>query len=77
MGARPMLLERLDARLAVGRAIRDRASETVAARGRLAEAAAWAAARAPGISDGERDFREAVAIRVSRMFAFVGRERQH
>jgi hypothetical protein len=72
-----MLLERLDERLAVGRAIRDRASETVASRGRLAESAAWAAARAPGIDDDERAFREAVAVRVSRMFAFVGIERQH
>ena len=72
-----MLLERLDERLAVGRAIRDRASETVANRGRLAETAAWAAARAPGLSDRERAFREAVAVRVSRMFAFVGIERQH
>ena len=76
-GSRGMLLERLDERLAVGRAIRDRASETVARRGRLAETAAWAAARAPGLSDRERAFREAVAIRVSRMFAFVGIERQH
>ena len=72
-----MLLERLDERLAVGRAIRDRASETVATRGRLAETAAWCAARAPGLDDGERAFREAVAVRVSRMFAFVGIERQH
>jgi hypothetical protein len=72
-----MLLERLDGRLAVGRAIRQRASETVASRGRLAERAAWAAARAPGIDDDERAFREAVAIRVSRMFAFVGSDRQH
>jgi len=72
-----MLLERLDERLAVGRAIRDRASETVAARGRLAETAAWAAARDPGIDADERAFREAVALRVSRMFAFVGIERRH
>ena len=72
-----MLLERLDERLAVGRAIRDRASETVASRGRLAERSAWAAARAPGIDERERAFREAVAMRVSRMFAFVGIERQH
>ena len=72
-----MLLERLDERLAVGRAIRDRASETVASRGRLAERAAWAEARAPGIDERERAFREAVAMRVSRMFAFVGIERQH
>jgi hypothetical protein len=76
-GGQDMLLERLDRRLAVGRAIRDRASETVAARVRLAETAAWAAARAPGLSDRERAFREAVARRVSRMFAFVGIERRH
>ena len=72
-----MLLARLDERIALGRAIRDRATETVEARGRLAEAAAWSAARAPGLSPGERAFREAVAIRVSRMFAFVGIEKQH
>jgi hypothetical protein len=76
-GGHDMLLERLDERLAVGRAIRARATETVATRGRLAESAAWAAARAPGLDDGERAFREAVAVRVSRMFAFVGIERQH
>ena len=72
-----MLLARLDERIALGRAIRDRATETVEARGRLAEAAAWIAARAPGLSPGERAFREAVAIRVSRMFAFVGMDKQH
>lgn len=72
-----MLSERLDERLAVGRAIRERARLTVAERGRLAENAAWAAARAPGLDDGERAFREAVAARVSRMFAFVGMDRRH
>ena len=72
-----MLLARLDARIALGRAIRQRATETVETRGRLAEAAAWAAARAPGLTAAERDFREAVAMRVSRMFAFVGIEKQH
>jgi len=72
-----MLLARLDERIALGRAIRERATETVEARGRLAEAAAWSAARAPGLSPGERAFREAVAIRVSRMFAFVGMDKQH
>lgn len=72
-----MLLERLDQRIALGRAIRDRATETVAERGRLAEAAAWAAARAPHLTGAERDFREQVARRVSRMFAFVGIEKQH
>ena len=46
-------------------------------RGRLAEAAAWTAARAPDLEDDERAFREAVAVRVSRMFAFVGSDRQH
>jgi hypothetical protein len=72
-----MLLARLDERIAVGRAIRDRASETVQNRGHLAETAAWAAARAPGLSEAERSFREAVASRVSRMFAYVGSERRH
>jgi hypothetical protein len=72
-----MQLARLDERLALGRAIRERAEETVEARGRLAEAAAWTAARAPGLEPGERAFREAVAVRVSRMFAFVGIERRH
>ena len=72
-----MHLARLDERIALGRAIRDRARETVETRGRLAEAAAWSAARAPGLSPSERDFREAVAARVSRMFAFVGIEKQH
>ena len=72
-----MQLDRLDARLALGRAIRERATATLEARGRLAEAAAWAAARAPGLSATDRDFREAVAMRVSRMFAFVGIEKRH
>jgi hypothetical protein len=72
-----MHLARLDARIALGRAIRDRARETVETRGRLAEAAAWSAARAPGLTPTERDFREAVAARVSRMFAFVGSEKRH
>ena len=72
-----MPIARLDDRIALGRAIRDRAAATVSDRGRLAEAAAWAAARAPGLDDAERAFREAVAIRVSRLFAFVGIEKQH
>jgi hypothetical protein len=72
-----MRIASLDDRIALGRAIRDRAAATVTDRGRLAEAAAWAAARAPGIDDTERAFREAVAVRVSRMFAFVGIEKQH
>ncbi len=72
-----MQLARLDERLALGRAIREQAAETVEARGRLAEAAAWSAARAPDLTDAERAFREAVALRVSRMFAFVGIERRH
>lgn len=72
-----MSLDRLAARLTEGRAIRERASETVAARGRLAEAAAWSAARAQGLSDQERAFREAVAVRVSRMFIFIGNDRLH
>lgn len=72
-----MLLARLDERIALGRAIRLRADETVEARGRLAEAAAWTAARAPDLSHEERAFREAVAMRISRIFAFVGIEKQH
>ncbi len=72
-----MLLARLDERIALGRAIREEATATVVTRGRLAEAAAWAAARAPGLTPIERDFREAVAHRISRMFAFVGIEKQH
>jgi hypothetical protein len=71
------MLERLDERIALGRAIRARATATVEERGRLAEAAAWAAARAPDLSGSERDFREKVAMRVSRMFAFIGMEKQH
>ena len=72
-----MRLAELDERLALGRAIRDRATATVNARGRLAEAAAWIAARAPDLSEDEVYFREAVAARVSRMFAYVGIEKQH
>lgn len=72
-----MLLARLDERIALGRAIRQQATETVETRGRLAESAAWAAARAPGLTAAERNFREAVAMRVSRMFAFVGIEKRH
>ena len=68
---------RLGERIALGRAIRAEAQTVVETRGRLAEAAAWAAARAPGLSESERLFREAVAARVSRMFAFIGIERQH
>jgi hypothetical protein len=72
-----MQLSRLEERIALGRAIRDRASATVAARGRQAELAAWLAARAPDLSDRERAFQEAVAARVSRMFAFIGRRHLH
>lgn len=72
-----MRLAELDERLALGRAIRDRAAATVKARGPLAEAAAWTAARAPDLSRDEQYFREAVAARVSRMFAFVGIDKQH
>lgn len=73
----PPIGGRVGARIALGRAIRDEAERVVAARGTLAEAAAWARARAPGQSPSERDFREAVAVRVSRMFAFVGIEHRH
>ena len=72
-----MRLAELEERLALGRAIRDRATETVESRGRLAETAAWILTRAPGLSEDEVFFREAVAARVSRMFAFVGIEKQH
>jgi hypothetical protein len=68
---------RLSRRIALGRAIRAEALRLVAERGRLAETAAWSAARTPGLSDAERSFREAVAARVSRMFAFVGIDRRH
>jgi hypothetical protein len=71
------MLERIEHRIALGRAIRAEAQAVVATRGRLAETAAWLAARRPGLSDSERAFREFVAQRVSRMFAFVGIERQH
>jgi hypothetical protein len=71
------MLERLGHRIELGRAIRAQAEATVERRGRLAEAAAWCAARAPDLTEHERSFREAVAIRVSRMFAFVGIEKQH
>lgn len=64
-------------RVALGRAIRDEAARVVADRGALAEAAAWARARIPGQSEAERAFCEAVAARVSRIFAFVGCERRH
>lgn len=72
-----MKLSRVEERIALGREIRARASETVTVRGRLAEGAAWCAAREPGLSEEERDFREAVAVRVSRMFAFIGPSRRH
>jgi hypothetical protein len=67
----------LAARIALGREIRSEAERLVATRGRLAEAAAWLAARAPALEDGERLFREAVAARVSRIFALVGSEVRH
>ena len=71
------LLRRLGPRLELGRAMRRQARAMVEARGPLAERAAWSAAREPGLSDDERRFREGVAYRVSRMFAFVGIEHQH
>jgi hypothetical protein len=74
---RDRLLVRLGPRLEIGRAMRRQARAMVLARGPLAERAAWSAARAPDLSDDERRFREGVAIRVSRMFAFVGIEHQH
>ena len=71
------MLERLGDRIELGRAIRAEAEVTVQRRGRLAEVAAWSAARAPDLTDPERCFREAVAVRISRMFAFVGIDKQH
>jgi hypothetical protein len=71
------MLARLGDRIALGRAIRKEAQALVRARRRRAEAAAWIAARAPGLNEDERAFREAVARRVSRMFAFVGIDKQH
>lgn len=68
---------RVSERVALGRAIREEADRVVATRGALAEAAARTRARAPDQSTAERRFREAVAARVSRMFAFVGSDRQH
>lgn len=67
----------LQARIALGRAIREEAQDMVAQRGRLAESAAWARARDPRLTEEDRFFQEAVAARVSRMFALVGIERQH
>lgn len=72
-----MLIESLDARLALGRAVREKASATVATRGQMAEAAAWTAARAPDLPEDERQFRELVAARVSRMFACPGSATLH
>jgi hypothetical protein len=71
------MLDRLGERIALGRAIREEALAMVRTRKRLAETAAWTAARAPDLSEDERFFREAVALRVSRMFAFVGIDKQH
>lgn len=68
---------RVRERVALGRAIREEAERVVADRGDLAETVAWTRARTPGQSAAARSFREAVAARVSRMFALVGREREH
>jgi hypothetical protein len=68
---------RLGERIAFGRAIRAEAQRIVRTRGARAEAAAWAAARAPELDESDRLFREAVAVRVSRMFAYVGSDRRH
>jgi hypothetical protein len=73
----PARMARLAPRIALGRAMRDAAREIVARRGELAETAAWCAARAPRLTPDERRYREGVAQRVSRMFAFVGIDRQH
>jgi hypothetical protein len=73
----PAPLAHLAPRIARGRAIRTAARAIVATRGDLAERAAWIAARAPGLDADERAWREGVAARISRMFAFVGRDRRH
>lgn len=73
----PAPLARLAPRIARGRAMRTAARAIVATRGPLAERAAWLAARLPGLDAEERAWREGVATRVSRMFAFVGRDRPH
>lgn len=67
----------LAAHIALGREIRSEAERMVATRGQLAEAAAWLAARAPGIGEDDRGFREAVAARVSRIFAVAGGDLRH
>ncbi|MFT3972328.1 MAG: hypothetical protein QM699_02405 [Amaricoccus sp.] len=61
--------------IALGREIRSEAERIVATRGPLAEAAAWLAARAPDLAEADRGFREAVAVRISRIFALVGSDR--
>ena len=50
---------------------------TVETRGRLAETAAWAAARAPDLTPANGISARRWALRVSRMFAFVGIENRH
>jgi hypothetical protein len=67
----------LAARIALGREIRSEAERMVTTRGRLAEAAAWLAARAPELGAADRGFREAVAVRVSRIFAVASSARRH
>lgn len=67
----------LAARIALGREIRSEAERMVGTRGRLAEAAAWLAARAPGLGAADQGFREAVAVWVSRISALMGSERRH
>lgn len=71
------MLDRIGQRIALGRAIRADARQIVDRRRRQAEAAAWIRARDPHLTEEERFFREAVAARVSRMFAFVGIDKQH
>lgn len=70
-------MDALAARIALGREIRSEAERIVATRGELAEASAWLAARAKGLGDGDRAFREAVAGRVSRILALARHDRVH
>jgi hypothetical protein len=76
-GAGAPVEKRLADRLALGRAIRRDAERMVIRRGILAEAAAWSAARSPDLNEEERLYREAVAHRISRMFALIGIENRH
>lgn len=53
-------------RLAYGRAVRQTADRLLTAHGHNASEEAWRAARMPSLTNSERAFCEAVAVRVSR-----------